>query len=73
MHQGGNAQSRTEMSGVSRNPTQKELCLARRRRDAEFRIRFSLALLCASASLRALVLVAAEGRATSSAVRPPPP
>ena len=48
---------------------QKELSFAQRRRDAEFKTGFYPASLCASASLRELVLVAAEGRPKQAGVQ----
>ena len=43
-------------------PDEPELCLAQRRRDAEWERDWILALFCTSASQRESVLVAAEGR-----------
>jgi hypothetical protein len=51
-----------------KSPRQKELYFAQRRRDAEFEMGFHPASLCASASLRELVLVAAEGRAAKAGI-----
>jgi len=47
----------------------KELYLAQRRRDTEFKMGFYPASLYASASLRESVLVAAEGRAGQAGVQ----